>query len=350
MAISTGPSATRALTVTAEDHLDGRGALERAAALEIDPGVRKVFSSEVAAMSSSLGVGVGVLRDLVRTEDRPERFKRIVRGWSAKVAEAIDAGDLASADAWLRAIIVSPVHADVFSEEVMTAFSSLCRDETFAKIMIKLASDPESARAGARLLSALGEPAVDYVIEQMAVDDPILNRRILVDFLAMAAAGDNRLLVGYITDQRWYIVRNVAIALGKTGRSQAAEPLKQLLGHEDDRVRVEAIRSLSLLDRDASVAVIVESLGDSSRRVRGAAVSLLRASPSRDVVPQVLTAIESRSIGSDEARRLVTAIAGRKDPAVAPALERLATKRLAVGAARAARDAAKEALASRPRR
>ena len=67
-------------------------------------------------------------------------------------------------------------------------------------------------------------------------------------------------------------------------------------------------------------------------------------------MPAVLEAIESRSTAAAEARRLVAAVAGRKDPQVVPALERLAGKRLAVGPVRAARDAAREALAARRRR
>jgi HEAT repeat protein len=152
------------------------------------------------------------------------------------------------------------------------------------------------------------------------------------------------LLAGLVADPRWFIVRNVAISLGRTGRPQAIPALESLLDHPDHRVRVEALRGLFTLRRGEAVAPLVAALSDPEPRVRHAAVSLLRASPSREVVSALTEMLEVRPPAPAEGRRLVEVIAERRDPATPVALERLAGRRRAVGNARAVRDAARLAL------
>jgi hypothetical protein len=78
--------------------------------------------------------------------------------------------------------------------------------------------------------------------------------------------------------------------------------------------------------------------------VRHAAVSLLHASPSREVVGALVELLETSPPAAAEARRLVELIAERADPAVPAALSRLAGRRTLMGPGRVVRDAAREAL------
>jgi HEAT repeat protein len=181
----------------------------------------------------------------------------------------------------------------------------------------------------------------------MVVDDPPVNRRFLVEFLAWVGREDVRLLAAYTADPRWFVVRNVAIALGRTGRPQALPPLEALLDHPDHRVRVEALRGLFVLRRGEAVAPLIGALSDPEPRVRHAAVSLLRASPSREVVPALVGFLEERPPAPAEARRLVEVIAERSDPAVPAALTRLAERRRVLGNGRAVREAARQAREGR---
>ena len=55
-------------------------------------------------------------------------------------------------------------------------------------------------------------------------------------------------LVGnYVYDKRWFVVRNVALVLGRVNRPRAVTFLKKASVHPDTRVRLEAIRSLGEL-------------------------------------------------------------------------------------------------------
>jgi HEAT repeat protein len=189
--------------------------------------------------------------------------------------------------------------------------------------------------------------AVSRLVEWMAVDDPPVPRRQIVDLLALAGRRDVGGLAVHLADPRWFVVRNVCIALGRTGLSQAIEPVMSALDHDDDRVRVEALRALSSLQGEASVSLLLGALRDPSRRVRQAVASLLRASPSRLVVPGLVDVIEAGTVGSEQAVGLVELIAERRDDSVARELERLASMKRALGGRRAVREAARRALAQR---
>jgi HEAT repeat protein len=229
--------------------------------------------------------------------------------------------------------------ADLVAEALDEVSDPLVLDE----LVVHLAA-AEPPGTGAGLVAAWGERLARYLVQGMALDEPPVNRRFLVEFLAWVGRDDVRLLAALVADPRWFVVRNVAIALGRTGRPQAVPPLESVLDHPDHRVRIEALRGLFALKQGEAVAPLVAALADPEPRVRHAAVSLLRASPSREVVGALVDLLETHPPAAAEARRLVDVIAERSDTGVPAALERLAGRRRAMGAARVVRDAARQVL------
>lgn len=308
-----------------------------------DVAILERVRADFPGRGDDLHAGVSVLRDLLRIENRPERFKRLLRAWSGKVAAAIRRGDFYAAGTWMRAVTEAPVFPHDFALHVTEAMRELSREDLLQELVAKLAAagDPPSA---APLLAAWGEPLVEFLIAGMLVDEPVVNRRHLVEYLGMAGRSDVRLLTPWLRDPRWFIVRNIATAVGKAGRTTAIPALEAVLDHTDDRVRVEVVRALVALKGDEGIGYALAALRDPSPRVRQAAVSLLRASPSDEVVPGVVGVLGDGPATADEARRLVDVIAERKTPQAVEALESLVAKRFAVGSSRIVRDAAKAAL------
>ncbi len=292
------------------------------------------------------GAGPYVLAKLLAIETRPDRFQRLLRTWIGKINEAIQRGDVEGVVQWMNVVVRDLDVADDLAASRATAIAELTAPLFLEAVVVALV-DRADADLADQVLRALGTGAVDTLVEWMAVDDPPVSRRHIVDLLALAGRHDVRALAVHLGDDRWFVVRNIAIALGKTGRAQAVDPLLMAVDHDDDRVRVEALRSLTALQGDRAVSMLLGALSDPSRRVRQAVVSLLRASPSRLVVPGVVDAVEAGSVGADEAAVLVELIAERRDDAVEASLQRLAAGRFVVGARRAARDAARTALAKR---
>ncbi len=308
-----------------------------------DSDLRAAVLGQLPDRSTDLVAGIGVFRDLLRVEHRPDRFRRLLRIWSGKVGSAVRSGEFSTAGLWMRALTEAPVFAEEFASLVATARKELSRPDLFDVLVTRLVAAKTSASA-TPLLAAWGEPFVEYLIGQMVVEKPVVNRRHLVDFLGMAGRGDARLLTARLADPRWFIVRNVATAIGRAGRVTALPALESSMNHEDDRVRVEVLRAIAILRGDDSTPSVVAALADASPKVRRAAASILRASASPDVVPGIVDALE-RNLGSaEDGRRLVEIIAERRGDQVVEALERLSSKKFTIGGSKAVRDAARDAL------
>ena len=210
--------------------------------------------------SGSPEAGISVLRDLLRIETRRPRFHRLLRVWVGKLTAAVRAGDLARAEAWMRGLVIAPTYPAEFADLVAEALDEVSDPLVLNELVVHLAA-AETPGTGAGLVAAWGERLARYLVQGMAVDEPPVNRRFLVEFLAWVGRDDVRLLAAFVADPRWFVVRNVAIALGRTGRPQAVLPLESLLDHPDHRVRVETLRGLFALKRGEAVAPLVAALG-----------------------------------------------------------------------------------------
>ena len=333
----TGPDAATGPLAGAHAVLAGRPA-------PLDASLLERLAGRIPADAAS--PGTGVFRDLLRIESRAPRFRRMLRVWVGKVTTAIRAGDPAGAEAWFRALVDDPTYPGAFADLVEDALDEVSRPEILDELMVVLvAAEPG---AGAGLVAAWGDRMVRYLVEVMAVDEPPVNRRHLVEYLGYAGREDVRLLASLVSDPRWFIARNLAIALGRTSRPQAIPAVESLLEHPDERVRVEAVRAVAALRGDGAIPALLHALADGSARVRHAAVSLLRASPSPEVIGGLTRVLESTPVEPSEVPRLIGALAERKDPAATEALRRLAGWRLRAKSGRAVREAARKALEGKP--
>jgi HEAT repeat protein len=285
--------------------------------------------------------GVELLRELMATDALG--FEGLLETWAADVTDAVARGEYRVAAAWLGAVLVNPTYPPERAAAVEAAVEVLSRPESLDDLLVRLAA-ADAGPGGPELVAAWGAPLADYMIDLMVVDDPPVSRRRLIEFLGWAGRSDVRLLVAHLNDPRWFVVRNLAIALGKSGRSSAIPALERLVTHPEARVRVEALRSLALLGGVGTVERLASGLSDRSSRVRHAALTLLRANPDPAVVPALVAVLDSGRVDAEQARRLVSAIAERKHDGVVDALERIAGRRFAVRAGRAARDTARTAL------
>ena len=312
-----------------------------------DPALRSRVLAQVPGDGEDSVAAVGVFRDLLRVEHRPDRFRRLLRIWSGKVAAEVRAGDYEAAGLWMRSLIEAPVFPEELSHHVAQARRDLARDGLFEELVTGLASADDPASAGP-LLASWGEPLVEYLIAQVASDEPVVNRPYIVEYLAMVGRGDARHLTPRLVDPRWFVVRNVVIAIGKAGRVSALPALESVANHEDERVRVEAIRAIGALKADEAIPGVLGFLNDPSPNVRQAAASLLRASPSESVVPGIVKVLEDGIGSAEDARRLVEIVAERRGPPVREALESLTSRKFALGVSKAVRDAARDALSEWP--
>jgi hypothetical protein len=300
----------------------------------------ETISAEVAELGESAYPGWMVLDDLFAIEHRDQRIQRLLRIWVAKLGGAIKAGSLADALEWLGVVR----DLDLDTRLIDEAYGLVATDSVLG-VLTDTGSEHPDLRD--QLLQELSSRAGDRVLEQLATEDDPGRRHMLIDIVTEIARVDLRSVLPGLADPRWYVVRNLTIALGKSGRTSAAESLARITHHEDHRVRSEVLRALLLCLGPGAVDHLVEGLADEHERVRAAAMYLLSTLDDDPVVPALSAALRNDSWSTEARVGAIQALGRRSDHAAGEALREMADARVRFSqSARVLRSAAREALRS----
>jgi HEAT repeat protein len=137
-------------------------------------------------------------------------------------------------------------------------------------------------------------------------------------------------LASLVDDERWFVQRNGARLLGRTGSPEAVPLLQPLLRRSDARVVREAVSALSAIDDPAAARAIHMVLRAATGALRRAVIDVLVAGKDPRVVPILAHIVrESQALGKDHEMVLETAKAlgtvGSEEGV--PALKTLADRR-----------------------
>jgi HEAT repeat protein len=186
--------------------------------------------------------------------------------------------------------------------------------------------------------------ATDSLVERLGEEQDRSRRKGMIDALAAAAAHDPKPLLKHLDDDRWYVVRNVVVILGRSGDPRIVGRLRDSLRHPEPRVRRETLRALFALQGDASVPTLLSSLDDPDVSVRRSALFLLR-SPSDPAIDEALDARLSGDGELEEKLKIIDTLAARSVPTAREVLRRRASVHVALtNTTRILRGAARTAL------
>lgn len=205
----------------------------------------------------------------------------------------------------------------------------------------------ESAR---RLLDVMGSGAVSPMLEQLADETDMAARKALIDLLSRMAIQFIAEFGAYVSDSRWFVVRNVVTILGATKSSAALPYLERTVRHPEPRVRREVLRALSGLNDRMAHQMLISMLDDDDAQNVQLAARYLGAAQVESAIPPLEQVARGEGRGNRDSGPRVEAIEalGRiRSRAALPTLEALAGKRSILGAAKAReiRAAAESAIA-----
>ncbi len=103
----------------------------------------------------------------------------------------------------------------------------------------------------------------------------IHSRKLVIDALIFLGGKDIVTLARGLSDDRWYVVRNIIYILRKIGDKRAVDHLLKTVKHGDLRVRKEVIRTLGELGGAGVLQALRECLDDPEPEVRSAALKAL---------------------------------------------------------------------------
>lgn len=295
-----------------------------------------------------------VFRGLLAVEDREDRFRRLMRVWVGKVSASVRSSDFRRAELWLRSVTAKPTYPAHYESDVDYSLAQIANPEILNHIVAAAAEkgerEPEKGSpedSALRLLQALGPKAVNALIDLLAEEEGRNRRRLLIGLLSKIAADDPAPIVNRLSDDRWYVVRNLLTVLRETSTATASEAVLSAADHPDSRVRLEALRVLGTSDRGA-LARLTKAMGDDDEKIRHAAVGMMGAAGSAESALALVAGLEDRRTRHSDKLRIVLALGGAEGASARDALENLARKRFVIGAqARSLRESAQTALRRR---
>lgn len=201
----------------------------------------------------------------------------------------------------------------------------------------------------ALVAGALRQPSTDQQLAAVAEYLALLPRDAIQEFTAMLAdEGDRQMrarmcqvlakigppavpvLLQWLEDRRWYVVRNAVHVLGKIGGGAVGPSLVTLLGHGHPRVRIETMRVLAALSPEETLPHLVGMVEDPDPAVRLETLRALGALRSDlAVLPLQALATGRNGVTDPETRReAIEALAAIQTEAARSALAAMARRRL----------------------
>jgi len=267
-----------------------------------------------------------VLRGLFECEKRADRFRRVARVWAARVTRAMRDGDFEKAARLLGDAMEEARYEEAMQSLVDEAIERIVARDSL-QFLVQHHGRPTTSEGAISLVEKLGPRASDSLITMLAEANEPTERKLLIDLVAASIKNDPGALDVHIGLHEWYVLRNLATALGNTGRRGAVPQLRRLLAHDHHEIRIEAMRSLTkVLGRDAAphLAALLE---DGHERVRQAAASLLRASDHPEIDHLLAARLDAARLDLDTAVVVVRILAARKSEEGVAKLRALAAQR-----------------------
>jgi HEAT repeat protein len=205
----------------------------------------------------------------------------------------------------------------------------------------------------AQYLSLVASEAIQEFTGLLAEERDRQVRARMCQVLAKVGPSAVPVLLDWLEDPRWFLVRNLVHVLGKIGDESVFGPVVTLLGHPHARVRIEAVRAIAVIAPARAAAPLVNLARDADVEVQLEAIRALGALRRDEAVPILHNVAAGASVGVADLtlrREAVEALASIGTPGARDALAGLARRRVWFWnrTERRLRDVAATALATRP--
>ncbi len=262
--------ATTAPSGRSEDWLLGDVTVEvEATYAELDtlaPGETERFRREFAAehkvpgVIAALAIATACLHAEARAEDQGELaafLPRVLRG-------ALSAGAWNEAREALRTLRALP--ASAWSNE--TFVQELLQPVAVAQVVERLdQQEPAALGAFIALAAEVGDAGVDWMTLSLSESQRHGTRQVLAEAIAATCRENPERLAPWLSDQRWYVVRNIVHILGWIGGPGVVGLLQVALRNPEARVRSQVVAALAQVDLKLARPLLVRALEGADTRL-----------------------------------------------------------------------------------
>lgn len=245
---------------------------------ELPPQVTASVEEEIAAivMEDVEEQAIETLVEmLINTEDEP-RLLKTLKSLSENVSVLFAEGRLELAAKSMKAMRIKGQELQKTSPELVThprdALVSLANAENLAIIMGAAMQDekPENKKYGRAMLDMLGPGAVPGMLSMVGHESNIEKRDKLIKITAHLSKGTMEIFERRLQDPDEKIINAVIWVACEFEEPKGSDLLKRALRHENENIRVEAIRAVTRKHPGSAASMIMPSIDDMSERVQDA--------------------------------------------------------------------------------
>jgi len=133
-------------------------------------------------------------------------------------------------------------------------------------------------------IAAVGETYAEPVVERLAAAKEYRQRRYWMEVLAAIGADANQLLVQALNDERWYLIRNLLIVLGKNLAPATLKAINRLADHPHPKVRQEVMRVLFHCNPATANRMLTKELNSDDPEAQLSAIQVANLSQDPEVL------------------------------------------------------------------
>ncbi|MFI5372644.1 MAG: HEAT repeat domain-containing protein, partial [Candidatus Eisenbacteria bacterium] len=191
----------------------------------------------VSAATTALAIARACLTTGVVQEDRDEFARFIPRLLRMSVADG----------AWLEAREALTLLEDMGSDEwsPSTLTQEMMQPISISSMRERIdQQEPADVADFIAFIRSLGDPGVDLLNLVLAESEQRRNRRAIAEAIADLCRNNPERLAPFLSDRRWFVVRNIVHILGWIGGDSIVGMLQVAMRHPEPRVRQEIAAAL----------------------------------------------------------------------------------------------------------
>jgi HEAT repeat protein len=231
-------------------------------------------------------------------------------------------------------------------------FEQLASAETIQVLVASLpGADPVATAKIQRLIQTMGAAAIRSLLIALAEEENRSRRRKLFDFLVSLGPLIVHEVTRFLSDSRWYVVRNMIVLLRAVNDRSAIPEIRRIAQHRDLRVRMEAIKALLALEPSVPRSLLEQAINDPDPKMAETAITLVGSYGIREAVGPLLEILDRRDFfGARRPVRVkaIRALGELAEPSALPRMEQFFREPFLPWPAREERRAAFEVLAAFP--
>lgn len=121
----------------------------------------------------------------------------------------------------------------------------------------------------------LDKSAIQSFVDLLGELQNYSTRQMVINILSELGRKDLKVLLTGLTDNRWYLVRNIVVIINQIGDKRTASQLIKTAKHPDVRVKTEVIKTMGELKVSQAILMLEQNLNAEEPQIRISAVKAL---------------------------------------------------------------------------